>query len=282
MVSLFIQDTFAQLSTRENNETNVRIGTRPEKGDAVLQFSIPVVDQSGDNQAGLYSGTALNPGDMLTFKYYLQDDMVLRAGLRIAADNMRTNGTAADSSESNLVTDFDIQENLKAMTSSEFNLMGGIEKHFTNSNIFDVYAGGEAVIGRGRDRMISNETLFNGDVINMESSTRTTVFGLGGVVGFNVFVAELPISLGLEYGLSAKWVFGGKTKVNEEVNIDGGADYTAEYFTQEADGFGDPDLDSFLNTRQYSDLSRRSFNAGTNNTIRVNLNIYFGMGNNNE
>merc|ERR1711935_833639 len=108
--------------------------------------------------------------------------------------------------------------------------------HFTNENIFDVYVGGEALLGLGRDRAVSEETYVNNDIVNTSSSTRTSIFGLGGVVGFNVFIAELPISLGIEYGLSAKWVFGGKTKVVEEIDVDGGADYTAEYTTQNTDG----------------------------------------------
>ena len=71
-------------------------------------------------------------------------------------------------------------------------------------------------------------------------------------------------------------MFGGKTKVVEEIDVDGGADYTAEYTTQNTDGFGDQDLDFLGNSRQYSDLSRRAFNMDTNNTVRINLNIYFG------
>lgn len=276
IVSLFMQDAFSQLSTRQNNDFTPSLGTRPSAGDAVLQFSFPVANLSGDDEAGLYSGTAFTPGEMLMFKYYKTDETVFRAGIRLAADNMRTNGTAADSSESNTITDFDIQENKKLMTSREYNLVGGLEKHFTNDNIFDVYAGGEVLLGLGRDRAVSEETYVNNDIVNTSSSTRTSIFGLGGVVGFNVFIAELPISLGIEYGLSAKWVFGGKTKVVEEIDVDGGADYTAEYTTQNTDGFGDQDLDFLGNSRQYSDLSRRAFNMDTNNTVRINLNIYFG------
>ena len=276
IVSLFMQDAFSQLSTRQNNDFSPKIGTRPTAGDAVLQFSFPVVDLSGDDEAGLYSGTAFTAGDMLTFKYYKTDETVFRAGLRLAANNMRINGTAADSSESNTITAFDIAENKKIVTSREYNFAGGVERHFTNNNILDVYAGGEALLGLGKDRTVSKETYVNGDITNLTTSTRTNIFGLGGVVGFNVFIAELPISLGVEYGLSAKWVFGGKTKVKEEIEVTGGADYSAEYSTQETDGFGNADEDSFGNNRQYSDLSRRAFNMDTNNSVRINLNIYFG------
>ncbi|MFK7755646.1 MAG: hypothetical protein AB8B53_01810 [Flavobacteriales bacterium] len=278
VVSLFLQDTFAQLSTRENNDFTPKLGTRPSAGDAVLQFSFPVINLTGDNEAGLYAGRAFTAGDMLTFKYYQTDELVFRAGLRLASQNMRTNGTAVDSTNFNPLfnEDFAVETNRKVMTTREYNIAGGVEKHFTNDNILDVYAGGEALFGFGRDRTVSEEALFNGDVVNVETSTRTTVVGVGGVVGFNVFIAELPVSLGVEYGLSAKWVFGGKTKVNEEIDIDGGASYDAEYFTQETDGFGDIDTNQNGNLRRYSDLSRRAFNMDTNNMVRINLNIYFG------
>lgn len=277
VVSLFLQDTYAQLSTRENNDFTPRLGTRPSAGDAVLQFSFPVVDLTGDNQAGLYSGAAFTPGDMLTFKYYQTDELVFRAGLRLAGQNMRSNGIAIDSTSFNPINEeLELEEIKRVMTSREYNIAGGVEKHFTNDNILDVYAGGEALIGLGRDRTVSESAFFNGDVVNRTTSTATTVFGLGGVVGFNVFIAELPISLGVEYGLSAKWVFGGKTKVTEEIDIDGGANYDAEYFTQQTDGFGNLDLNNDFDQRQYSDLSRRAFNMDTNNMVRINLNIYFG------
>ena len=37
-VALTVSQTFAQLSTRENYDVKLRLGTRPQAGDAVLQF----------------------------------------------------------------------------------------------------------------------------------------------------------------------------------------------------------------------------------------------------
>ncbi len=104
----------------------------------------------------------------------------------------------------------------------------------------------------------------------MTSSTATTVFGVAGVVGFNVFVAELPISLGIEYGWSAKWIFGGKTKVKSTDSV-GSTTTEQEYIT--VDGHF---LNDGITDRQYSSFSGREFNMDNNHSVRTTLNIYFG------
>ena len=116
--------------------------------------------------------------------------------------------------------------------------------------------------------MVDQEDYNNGDKSYMTSTTGTTIFGLGGVVGFNVFVAQLPIALGLEYGLSGKWIFGGKTKVEQEITV-GSTSESAEWIEQDFDGLGNPDA------IQYSDLSRRQFNMDTNHNVRLNIHIFF-------
>ena len=266
------QDSVAQLSTRSNNDSDFRIGTRPQAGDAALNFVLPIINLSEDNgsDAGLYKGNSLAAGDMLTFKYYHTDDIVLRMGLRLFADNSIFSGTGADSTDTYPVGPGEVSEVKSKMTSREYKLALGAERHFTNSNIFDVYGGGEFIIGLGRDRTLLNQELYNGDLSEVTSSTGTTVFGVAGVVGFNIFVAELPVSLGMEYGWSAKWIFGGKTKVKSTTTVGG---TTTEQDFIAVDG-------QFLNDgatqRQYSSFSAREFNMDNNHSVRINLNIYFG------
>lgn len=265
-------ESTAQLSTRQNLAFDQPLGNRPQAGDAALQFVLPLVDLSANNgsDAGLYSGNLLSSGDFLTFKYYNTNDIVWRGAIRIVADNAMTSGTQADSSEvNNINEDFEIQQLDYKSTSREFNIAGGVEKHFTNNNIFDVYVGGDAIIGLGKDQTKITEDYFNGDLFEQTATTNTNIFGLAGVVGFNVFVAELPVSIGLEYGLSGKWIFGGKTKVKETADFDGGADYEEEWFEQTEDAFGNAD------SRKYSSLSRRQFNMDTNHNVRLNIHIYF-------
>ncbi len=260
---------FSQLTTREVASQSVLLGNRPQAGDAALQFVIPIIDMSANDgtQAGLYSGNLLTSGDMLTFKYYNTEDVVYRAAIRIFADNDKTNGNELDSTdtyvfpESDILSDFTINSTFR-----EFNIAGGIEKHFSSTNFFDVYIGGEALVGLGKDAGRNDYTFANGDYSKTTTKTNTKIVGIAGVVGFNMFVAELPISLGLEYGLSGKWIFGGATKVNEDSQI-GSTTTSAEYYQQ---------TDYILGrSRNYSKLKNRQFNMETNNNIRLNIHIYF-------
>jgi len=261
---------FSQLSTRENNAVNVRLNTRPQAGDAALQFVFPLVDLSADDgsDAGLYKGNFLTSGDLLTFKYYNTDDVVIRAAFRFYADNDRMKGTVAESSDANpLVNDSTGVEmaNIKSID-REYNIALGLEKHFTNSNIFDVYVGAEGRIGLGKDKEVTDYDYFNSDHSYTTRSTNTTIVGFAGVVGFNVFVAELPVSIGLEYGWGGKWIFGGNTKVTEDVDFgDTDVSYTEEWI-ESYDG---------TDTRLYSKLSSRRFNMDTNQNVRLNIHIYF-------
>lgn len=271
-VVLTVSQSFAQLSTRENYDVKLRLGTRPQAGDAALQFVLPIFSENG--AAHLFRGNALFANDFLTYKYYHTDDIVIRAGLRWSVESGKVSGTAADSSDINMIPETEVETLNQKFTNRDFSIAAGLEKHFTNSNIFDVYAGGEIMIGLGKDKSVEEYDYFNGDQDYTTMTTNTRVLGFGLVTGFNVFVAELPLSIGLEYGLTGKWLFGGKTKVEVEQTI-GSSSASGEYFTQEEDAFGNPDINSMGAARQYSDLSRRTFNMNTNHNVRLSLNIYF-------
>ena len=265
-VALASTSILGQLSTRQNNDGDFRLGTRPQAGDAALHFVIPINELlDSDNDPGF------GAGELLTFKYYKTKNLAYRAAFRFTADNSRSSGTAADSSDSNVIfEDFELETINTRSIDRTYTLAFGAEQHFTNSNIFDVYTGAEAMIGLGKDKSFNEGTYFNGDIDNTTFTTNTTVFGFEGVVGFNVFVAELPIAVGLEYGWGGRWIFNGKTKVERTLEIDAAdVDYTAEWEQQESDAFGNPD------SRQYSDLSRREFNMDTSNSLRLNILIYF-------
>ncbi len=273
----------AQLSTRENYDQRLKLSTRPKAGDASLQFVIPIIDlsSSDSSNAGLYKGNSLFRSDFLTYKYYLTDQNVLRLALRYTVANARMEGTAPDSTGSlNPINENldEIETDLKRLQQRDFAIAGGLEKHFSNSNIFDVYGGAEVMIGLGKNKTIDQEEYFNGNKEFTTKTTNTKILGFGLVTGFNVFIAELPISIGLEYGLTGKWMFGGKTKVEREQTV-GTISQSAEWFEQEEDIFGDDDVNLLGQPQQYSDLSRRSFNVNTNHNVRLNIHIYFSTRN---
>ena len=116
-------------------------------------------------------------------------------------------------------------------SSRTYVLVPGIEKHFSKNNFFDVYVGADLYMGFGRNVITNNIEQVSGDFNNRKAVTGFTQVGLGGVVGFNVFIAELPISIGLEYGQNLLWTLGNKTKVEQEVRV-GGNTNSVEYYTQ--------------------------------------------------
>jgi hypothetical protein len=269
-----VSTAFAQLSTRENDETVVRYGARPKAGDMAFVLGTAIANDSG-MVAKLFSGNALQSGNILTYKYYATDDIVIRAGLRFMNQNLTVKGTGLDSSaqyDPNQATNLPPYADLSDMKTKTVNRMyeivPGVEKHFLASNIFDAYIGADLYLGFGSEKSTDNFNYRSGDKSLIQRKTNTTNVGLGLVSGFNVFIGNLPVSLGLEYGWNAKWTFGGLTKTKEDVTV-GATSYTQEYKQDNSATTGSADA-------KYSKLKRREFNANTNQDVRVVLHIYFG------
>jgi hypothetical protein len=272
VLAVSVSSMFAQLSTRDNDATNVNLGARPVAGDAALTFTIPIVGRSGNNgeDAGLYNGNLFGAGQVLTFRYYNTSDVAYRLGIHMSADNNKRSGEQTDE---DLAFAGDVREAEYQDVMREYLIAPGIEKHFSSSNIWDVYAGGDVLIGFNKEKNMSNEIYWEddgGDLIEggrnfQTSTTNAFVFGLGGVVGMNIFVAQLPVSVGIEYGLSAKWLFGDKTKVETEFAANASDDVVTNEYYEDPDDLGNI----------YTDFSKRQFNMDTNHNVRLNINFYF-------
>lgn len=279
--ALVFSSGYAQLTTRENDATVEKLGARPVAGDMALTFGLDLsMDSTATGIAKLNVFNRLRTGDILTFKYYTSDNVAIRAGLRLYKNSEKSDGTVADSTaiinQTNPSSPNWLQEMEYKSSRREYIIVPGIEKHFSAANIFDVYMGGDLYLGLGKNDSVFNRTFTDGDFRNFRARTNTTVIGLGGVVGFNVFIAHLPISLGLEYGWNAKWIRGGKTKINEEIQVTTGNTIVTdelEYYIHPNDPMGpDPNGGQY----KYSDLNRSRFTMDTNQDVRLVLNIYFG------
>ncbi len=272
--------SYAQLTTRENESSVEKLGGRPQAGNMAFTFGLPLSRSSSDNpilrtsdtgSAHLYNFNNLKTGELLTFKYYKTDDVAYRLGLRIYSNNVKTSGTGLDSSA---VVDaggvynemYSVSTAKDADIDRKIELVPGIEKHFSPANFFDAYLGADLYIGVGTKKQVSEVEYKNNDHFNMTSRTPNTTVGLGGVAGFNIFVAHLPISLGLEWGWNAKWEFNGKTKVKYDNQV-GTVATSGEYVTLDNDPNG---------AQYYSKASKKFFNADTNADVRIVANIYFG------
>jgi hypothetical protein len=274
----------AQLTTRDNDEIVVKLGARPQKGDMSLMFAYDIIPDSV-KKANLFGGNFLRAGDLLTFKYYLKDDLVFRGGLRLTHISNDTKGAFEDSTyyfvnQINSPAGKSTMRN--ASLAREYIFVPGIEKHFSKNNFFDVYTGADLFLGFGRERSINNIDFTNGDYSRIKTRMNTQIFGVGGVVGFNMFIAQLPISVGLEYGINALYIGGMKTRVNREDRITTGTvteTYASDYFVE---GKFDPtDIDPATGVPgggqdQFNQLKSSAFRMETNQNVRITINLYFG------
>jgi hypothetical protein len=263
-LALGASSSFAQLSTRENCATNECLGARPTAGDMALTFAINI---ASDDTAGLPLENNLSSGSVLTFKKFKSSDVAYRIGIRLQKTSLNFKGESDSITQANAGSAAGITEREFKNSDRLYLLVPGIEKHFNPSNIFDVYAGADLHLGFERSVLIDNTTFQDGSIDNETAKRTRTVVGLGGVVGFNVFIAHLPVSVGLEYGWNARWRLGGKTKHETESRTGNGPTTSNEYFTHDSD------------TNVYTDLSRKEFAMDTNQNVRVTLNIFFSGGN---
>ncbi|MFA6924210.1 MAG: hypothetical protein WC223_08125 [Bacteroidales bacterium] len=268
---LFANTAFTQISTRRNDSVNVKLGARPVAGDMALVFAYPIFTSVDSFSFKIHN--MLQNSNFLTVKYYLHDDLVLRAGLKLYKSSLKSKGDIADTNAIIGMSTDSMSSNSLKNSKREYCIALGLEKHFSGSNIFDVYMGGDLYAGLGRDITIEDyEYKFQkntpSDFENIEKKTKTSIFGFAGVIGVNIFIAQLPVSVGLEYGLNAKWTLGGKTKVTQDQVVNGKAS-SAEYYTQGNDPFGVAD------NNKYKTLKKGQFNMDTNHDVRIVLHVYF-------
>ena len=281
---VFSASTFAQLTTRDNDEIVVKLGARPQKGDMSLMFAYDIIPDSV-KKANLYGGNFLRAGDLLTFKYYLKDDLVFRGGLRLTHLSTDTKGAFEDSTyyfvnQINSPTGKSTMRNASLVR--EYIFVPGIEKHFSKNNFFDVYTGADLFLGFGRERGINNIDFTNGDYSRIKTRMNTRIFGLAGVVGFNMFIAQLPLSVGLEYGINALYIGGMKTRINREDRITTGTvteTYSSDYFVEGR--FDATNIDPATGVPgggqdQFNELKIKTLSMETNQNVRITLNLYFG------
>ena len=256
----------AQLSTRENQDTRYKFGGRPVAGDMALTFGVTI----NNTEIGGVTVPAWNlfsRGNLITAKKYISDDVAIRAGIALTRNSRSFSGDADSipGTPAFAPTAFEFRSSTR-----QYFLVPGIEKHFSSANIFDVYTAGDLFLGFGKNKDITSMTNNDGTTSATTSTTPYTIVGLGGVIGVNVFVLDLPISVGVEYGLSAFWMMGNKTKF--EVEDAAGNSY--EYFTVD-DATNSNGVPFVGNGTQFTDLKQKYMTMDSNDQVRMVVNVYF-------
>lgn len=140
-------------------------------------------------------------------------------------------------------------------------LYPGVAYHFSKLNILDVYIGAELPLGWDATTTKSEMT---GEFGGSQSITKKSfVIGLGAFVGLQAYIADLPLAIGVEYGLSSRLDTGLKYK---SVTV---SDNTTTTTYQ-------PDLTDFNHVEDnstYSKLAARKGEIG--GQFRLTLSYYF-------
>lgn len=206
---------FAQLSTGKNSASVIKTGNRPQAGDYGIFIgpSYSEIKDMCDNNVEFRGFPLVN------LKYYSSDNVEWRLGLQFYKTREKIKGDVIDDNFKDLGS-------IKNKSVESYNrITPGIAYHFSPRNLLDVYVGGSLPLGWNRDGNI-NEAKYDGEEM-INNVTRTSfVIGIGAFIGLQAFVADLPFSIGLEYGLSGLVRTGNKYK--HEISTERG---TKTYYT---------------------------------------------------
>ena len=237
----------AQITTGKSTSKVIKTGNRAQAGDFGLYFAGTtnmfknLVDKN-------IEFTTL---PLINFKYMYTDQMELRLGLEFwkTKDFMKTEQEyeTEESTET-------LKGKSKTLESRNY-LYPGVAYHFSTNNLLDVYVGGEMPIGWSRYGVYNDA----GD--NGYNNVAKTTFdiGLGGFIGLQAYIANLPLAIGVEYGLSTMLHCGDKYKHEAKA---GEEDAQVYYTTSLEDG-----------AAQFDKLKVRKTEIGSQ--VRFTLTYYF-------
>lgn len=181
--------TQAQLLERENVKSRIAAGSRPEAGDFgfMIGASIEEIKEIFDDETDIQGFPPL-----LSFKYYLTDNIELRLNTQSYAKSKDIQGS--------IVNQVGLEDNVNKESFIRF--LPSAQYHFANSNLLDTYGGFGIIIGSEKNEIMTTEkTTINGDYVALHLSKKTFVSGFNIDFGLQAFVADLPISIGIEASL---------------------------------------------------------------------------------
>ena len=232
----------AQLTTAEPVASKVKGGNRAEAGN----FGLYMGATSTMFKGWLDPSIKVEALPLINFKYMVSDRFETRLGLEIYREKTKDSGLQ-DAGNNSTIT------SKNKTVNAETCLYPGIAYHFAPKNIFDVYVGAELPIGWTRDITIA-------EYGNVSSTIKGSSFniGVGAFVGLQAYIADLPLALGVEYGISAVHEAALKYK-NSIVDNDG---KLSVFYTKPG------------STVEYNDL--KSKEGGIGSQIRLTFTYYFG------
>lgn len=181
---------FGQLIDRESVSSKIKTGTRPDTGNFgfYLGASFTEIEEMLDENIDLRGLPLMN------FKYYYTDKIEIRLGTQIYSVSEKFEGTL-------LNTEIGIEDNIDKESYLRF--IPGVNYHFASLNFMDTYGGLGIILGSEKNEIITNEKYnITGDFFSDHYTKKTFVWGFNVNFGMQAFIADLPFSIGVEFGIT--------------------------------------------------------------------------------
>lgn len=189
VIALVAVTSYAQITTGETTSNVIRNGNRAQEGNFGIYFGA-TTDMFKNIGDGDVKFSAL---PLINVKYMQSDNLEYRLGIEWWKKSQSDTKPVVDGvdSEGNPKT----KDVTSSLSESSFMLYPGVAYHFNNKNLLDVYVGGELPIG------LAGAGYDTGDTDEGATNFR---IGLGAFIGLQAYVANLPLAIGFEYGLSTQ------------------------------------------------------------------------------
>ena len=163
----------AQITTGENSSKVIRTGNRAQAGNFGIYFGATT-----DMFKNLGKGSKkFSCAPLINIKYMQSDRLEYRLGLEWWKES----------------TSLDYDGHKSSNSESSFMFYPGVAYHFSRNNLLDVYVGGDLPIGFGSKGAEEGDEDFSASQFKV---------GLGAFIGLQAYIANLPLALGVEYGVN--------------------------------------------------------------------------------
>ena len=186
------------------------------------------------NTMGDAQSLQFNPLPIVNLKYMATDNFELRLGMKFWKQRESLAGGNDQNDDNGVTAD---EKFSQKWVNADNQFRPGFAYHFTKSNLLDVYAGIEGIVGWTRNGVYTNSTV---DGIELATTTRTSTvqFGASAFIGLQAFIARLPLAIGLEYGVGTMWD-GALRQKNYAKAVNGGNTVETTTYAQN-DAYFDP------------------------------------------
>jgi len=263
LMACFAMTASAQISEGAPSAKKYATGNRPFKG----TFGLYVGAETDlfQDKLGTVDGPNVQILPIVNLKYMATDNFELRVGMRFWKQRESLSGTIDANEDAGLKKETVSNK----WVTADNQIRPGFAYHFTKSNLLDVYAGLEGMIGWRRNNIDLNSSELDGVKSYTNIRSRNIQFGANAFIGLQAFIARLPLALGLEYGFGATWDGALKNRTSTK---NGDNDAIVKY-TVDAAQFDHANIASQQGAADWDGLKARKGAWGSQ--VRLTLSYYF-------